>query len=137
MALLLTTGLWFTGCSNGDQQQQIDQLTHQLDSMKQENDKKDGDIDEMNQYVSILADGLDSIARQEQMLFYTNKGVEGTIIDRNQLKKNLDTFQILLSNQKQQIAAARHDVGEVDHELPLRHHHAGVGVLHPVVAVRL
>ena len=61
MALLLTTGLWFTGCSNGDQQQQIDQLTHQLDSMKQENDKKDGDI-------------------------------------------NLDTFQILLSNQKQQIA---------------------------------
>ncbi len=104
MALLLATGLWFTGCSNGDQQQQIDQLTHQLDSMKQENDKKDGDIDEMNQYVSILADGLDSIARQEQMLFYTNKGVEGTIIDRNQLKKNLDTFQILLSNQKQQIA---------------------------------
>ena len=104
MFLLLTTGLWFTGCSNGGQQQQIDQLTQQLDSMREENAKKDVDLNDMNQYVSVLADVLDSIARQEQMLFYTNKGVEGTIIDRNQLKKNLDTFQLLLANQKQQIA---------------------------------
>lgn len=104
MFLLLTAGLWFAGCSNGGQQQQIDQLTQQLDSMREENAKKDVDLNDMNQYVSVLADCLDSIARQEQMLFYTNKGVEGTIIDRNQLKKNLDTFQLLLANQKQQIA---------------------------------
>ena len=104
MALLMTAVLLVVGCSNGDQQQQIDQLNQQLDSLKQENDKKDGDINEMNSYVSILADGLDSIARQEQMLFYTNKGVEGTIIDKEQLKKNLDTFQTMLASQKQQIA---------------------------------
>ena len=104
MVLLPMAFLFVMGCSSGDQQEIIIHLNHQLDSMREENAKKDVDLNDMNQYVSILADGLDSIARQEKMLFYTNKGVEGTIIDRNQLKKNLDTFQLLLANQKQQIA---------------------------------
>ena len=58
----------------------------------------------MMSYVGVLADGLDSIAKQEQMLFYSNKGPEGTIVDRNQLKKNLDTFGTMLANQKIRIA---------------------------------
>ena len=98
-AVLATAALCFVGCSDSNQQQ-VDLLTQQLDSMKQENAKKDGDIQDMMSYVGVLADGLDSIAKQEQMLFYSNKGPEGTIVDRNQLKKNLDTFGTMLANQK-------------------------------------
>ena len=37
------------------------------------------------------------------MLFYTNKGREGTIVDKDQLKKNLDMFEETLNRQKQRI----------------------------------
>jgi len=75
-----------------------------LDSLKQENAKKDGDIRDMMSFVGILADGLDSIAKQEDILFYTNKGKEGTVVDREQLKKNLEMFENTLANQKKRIA---------------------------------
>ena len=58
----------------------------------------------MTTYVSLLADGLDSIAKQEEILFYTNKGREGTIVDKEQLKKNLDMFEETLNQQRQRIA---------------------------------
>ena len=58
----------------------------------------------MKSFVSVLADGLDSIAVHEEVLFYTNKGREGTVIDREQLKKNLEMFGNMLSDQKQRIA---------------------------------
>ena len=57
----------------------------------------------MTTFVSLLADGLDSIAKQEDLLFYTNKGREGTIVDKDQLKKNLDMFEEMLNLQKQRI----------------------------------
>lgn len=91
------------GCSGG-KQQEIDKLNKQVDSLLQDNAKKDGDIKEMMSYVGVLADGLDSIAKQEEMLLFTNKGKEGTIVDKEQLKKNLEYFEKTLSEQKQRIA---------------------------------
>lgn len=79
------------------------QLKERLDSLQKENNRKDKDINDMTTYVSLLADGLDSIAKQEEMLFYTNKGREGTIVDKDQLKKNLDMFEETLKQQKQRI----------------------------------
>lgn len=75
-----------------------------IDSLQKENARKDQDMNDMTSFVSTLADGLDSIARHEEMLFYSNKGKEGTITDKNQLKKNLDMFEQLLNQQKQRIS---------------------------------
>jgi len=91
------------GCSE-KKQHEVDLLNKQIDSLKQENAKKDGDIKDMMSFVSVLADGLDSIAKQEEILFYTNKGKEGTVVDREQLKKNLEMFENTLANQKKRIA---------------------------------
>ena len=51
-AVLATAALCFVGCSDSNQQQ-VDLLTQQLDSMKQENAKKDGDIQDMMSYVGV------------------------------------------------------------------------------------
>ena len=44
------------------------QLKERLDSLQKGNNRKDKDINDMTTYVSLLADGLDSIAKQEEML---------------------------------------------------------------------
>lgn len=91
------------GCSENGQQSN-EQLRKQVDSLEKENARKDGDINDMMSYVAILADGLDSIAKQEELLFYTNTGKEGIVVDREQLKKNLEMFENTLNTQKQRIA---------------------------------
>lgn len=101
--LFLIVGLCFVGCSENGQKS-IDLLSKQVDSLQKENAKKDSDIKDMMSFVGVLADGLDSIAKQEEILFYTNKGKEGTVVDREQLKKNLEMFENTLVNQKKRIA---------------------------------
>lgn len=101
---LTVVGLFVSvGCSENNQQN-IEKLNKQIDSLKMENARKDGDIEDMMSFVGVLADGLDSIAKQEEILFYTNKGKEGTVVDRQQLKKNLEMFENTLANQKKKIA---------------------------------
>ena len=103
LLFLMTLSFIIVGCSNNDQQV-IDQLNMQIDSLKNENAKQSNDLKDMVSFVGTLADGLDSIAKQEEMLFFTNKGVEGTIVDREQLKKNLEMFENMLANQKRRIS---------------------------------
>ena len=100
--LFLIASFVFESCS--DNSKTVESLNKRIDSLEQENTRKDGDIKDVLSYVGVIADGLDSIAKQENTLFYTNKGKEGTIVDRNQLKKNLEMFESILANQKQRIA---------------------------------
>ena len=101
MLMLVSFGV--ISCKEG-KNPEIDRLQQKVDSLNQENVRKDDDINDMKSFVSVLADGLDSIAVHEEVLFYTNKGREGTVIDREQLKKNLEMFGNMLSDQKQRIA---------------------------------
>lgn len=99
--LFLFSTLFLVACSGNKQGYSLEE---RIDSLQKENDRKDKDINDMTTYVSLLADGLDSIAKQEEILFYTNKGREGTIVDKEQLKKNLDMFEETLNQQRQRIA---------------------------------
>lgn len=97
--LTLCLTLVSTSCSDG-KQSEIEKLNKQVDSLMQDNAKKD----EMISYIGVIADGLDSIAIQEGMLFHSNKGKEGTIIDKAQLRKNLEFFEQKLSEQRNRIS---------------------------------
>jgi len=101
--LLVSFGLCVFGCKKNGKMS-YDELNKEVDSLKKDNIKKDRDIKDMMSFVGVLADGLDSIAQQEEILFYSNKGKEGTIVDREQLKKNLEMFEKTLATQKQRIA---------------------------------
>ena len=103
LIILVSLSLCFVGCTKNGKMS-YDELSKEVDSLRKENTKKDRDIKDMMSYVGVLADGLDSIAQQEEILFYSNKGKEGTIVDRDQLKKNLEMFEKTLANQKQRIA---------------------------------
>lgn len=100
--LLIFSALFFAACT-GNQQEKA-QLEERIDSLQRENSRKDKDLNDMTTYLSLLADGLDSIAKQENILFYTNKGRERTIVDKDQLRKNLDMFEETLNQQRQRIA---------------------------------
>lgn len=102
LVLSVIASLVFESCS--DNRKAVESLNKRIDSLERENSRKDGDIKDVMSYVGVIADGLDSIAKQENTLFYTNKGKEGTIVDRNQLKKNLEMFERMLEDQKQRVA---------------------------------
>ena len=61
--------LFLAACTGNKQENS--QMQERIDSLQKENDRKDKDINDMTTFVSLLADGLDSIAKQEDMLFYT------------------------------------------------------------------
>lgn len=90
--------------SCSDNTKEKSELLSRIDSLNIENQKKEKDISEMMSFINVLADGLDSIAKQEDILFNSNKGREGFVVDREQLKKNLDAFENILNQQKEKIA---------------------------------
>lgn len=90
--------------SCSDNTKEKSELLSRIDSLNIENQKKEKDINEMMSYVSVLADGLDSIAKQEDILFNSNKGREGIVVNREQLKKNLDVFENIINQQKLRIS---------------------------------
>lgn len=97
--LLSAVLLTLSACSGGDTKS----LQSQVDSLLTLTSRQQGDLNDMESFVSVLAEGLDTIARQEGMLFFTNKGPEQTIVDRNQLKQNLELFANTLAEQRQKI----------------------------------
>lgn len=91
-------------CQSCTDKEQVTRLNEQIDSLRQENSKKEQNFKDMIDFVGVMADGLDSIAKHEEILFYTNKGKEGIYNDKEQMKRNLAMFDSLLFVQKQKIA---------------------------------
>lgn len=94
--------LTVAACSDGTKE--TVKLLERIDSLQSENARKDGDLKNLDNFVSTLAECLDSISAQEDILFYSNKGKEGTVTDRQQLKNNLDMFAEMLEKQKKRLA---------------------------------
>lgn len=88
------------GCNENGKEIRL--LQASLDSLNYVNEQREKDMKDMASFVTLMSDGLDSIAHQENMLI-NNKGKEGVYIDRNQLKHNLDHFAEVLSQQKHRL----------------------------------
>lgn len=101
--LLVLAILLLAGCSDGSKDK-IAEMQETIDSLKRVDANRQNDIGNLTMFIETLSEGLDSIAQQEHSLFYTNKGKEGTTIDRKQLRKNLEMFQQTLIGQRERIA---------------------------------
>jgi chromosome segregation ATPase len=75
-------------------------MKEQLDSLQTAYEQRNADYNELNEYLGVIATGLDSIALQEGQLL---KNDEGPTLNREQIKKNLDAFQETLKNQRERI----------------------------------
>lgn len=102
-SLLVVLAFLSSACKNRSSQS-VEQLTAKVDSLEMVNVNKTTQINDMMLFVGTLSDGLNQIALQEGMLLGGSQGREGTGIDREELKKNLKTFEELLIQQKQRIA---------------------------------
>ena len=99
LCLCIAMALLITACSGG----QTEKLQKTIDSLQTINLKNETDLEGMSYFMATLAEGLDTIAKQEGQLFYSNKGPEGTLVDREQLKKNLQLFAQTLQDQRAKI----------------------------------
>lgn len=73
-------------CRNGNGNTSA--FLNERDSIIKENKIKTQQLDELNGIISVIANGLDSIAMQENMLI-NNNGREEVMLDRNQIAANL------------------------------------------------
>ena len=85
-----------TSCNGGSAS-----MKEQLDSLQTAYEQRNADYNELNEYLGVIATGLDGIALQEGQLL---KNDEGPTLNREQIKKNLDSFQQTLQNQRERIA---------------------------------
>lgn len=95
-------GIMLTACNTQNNQRE-EELQAVIDSLQTANESVKSDLNDMTEFVTILANGLDSIARQEDILL-SNNGREGVMLDRDQLRNNLEMFEEMLNQQKTQIS---------------------------------
>ncbi|MBR1547220.1 MAG: hypothetical protein IJ637_00635 [Prevotella sp.] len=86
-------------CGNGTSQKE------QVDSLQTAIEQRNADYEELSNYLTVIAAGLDSIAAQEGHLFATNSTPgESPVLSREQISKNLEAYKQTLSKQRQKIA---------------------------------
>ena len=73
----------------------------QLDSLQTALEQRDADYNELNEFLGVIATGLDSIALQEGQILTSG---ESPALSREQIKKNLDAYKQTLDSQRQRIA---------------------------------
>lgn len=92
---------FFVSCN--ESKAPADDTQTELDSLKAVNMAQASQIKDFTGWMSVLSEGLDSIAKQENILLGTD--AEGNRLSKTQLKENLDSFAALLERQRQRIAA--------------------------------
>jgi peptidoglycan hydrolase CwlO-like protein len=86
-----------TSCNGGSAS-----MKEQLDSLQTAYEQRNADYNELNEYLGVIATGLDSIALQEGQIL---KSDESPTLNREQIKKNLDAYKQTLDSQRQRITA--------------------------------
>ena len=76
----------------------------QIDSLEAANASQANQLKEISGFMTIVSEGLDSIAEQEQLLMGNGKGMEEKKMTKEELKANLDAFAALLERQRNRIA---------------------------------
>ena len=101
LCLSILTVLACTNCTNKSDVEK-EKMQMLIDSLQQANEKKLEDLSDLTEFVGVLADGLDSIAYQEEVLF-SNKSEQGRHHSKEELKQNLEFFENLLAEQKEKM----------------------------------
>ena len=96
--ILISTISFFSCKDNID----ISKMLAERDSILEANKSQKQELEDLNNVLSIISVGLDSIAIQENILL-TNKGNDGVILSRDQILANIDLMANLISRQRNRI----------------------------------
>ena len=95
LVIAATVIVMATSCNGGSAS-----MKEQLDSLQTAYEQRNADYNELNEYLGVIATGLDSIALQEGQILRSD---ETPTLSREQLKQNLDTYRQTLQNQRERI----------------------------------
>lgn len=98
---ILSTALGITGCKN--EKVDVSGLVAERDSIINVTIRQKQEINELNGYMTMIADGLDSIALKEGMI--KTGGKEGIRLSKAELKQELIDLGALVSRQRKRISA--------------------------------
>ena len=87
-------------CKNGNVD--VRSYMQERDSIMQANEDKTQQLNELNGILATIANGLDSIAFHEKILF-TNRGSDGVMLNRYQIADNLKGMANVLASQRAKI----------------------------------
>lgn len=87
--------------SCGNQPSPEDVLKSQVDSLTTALEQRNTDYEELNQYITVISDGLDSISKQESEIYNSSK--ESNVPNREEIQKKLTHFKSTLKNQRERI----------------------------------
>jgi len=91
----------------------VGSYVQERDSLIQSNRDKTRELDEMNEILTTIATGLDSIAAQEHILF-SNNGREGVMLNRQQIAENLKNMADILARQRATIQILQDSLSNMD-----------------------
>lgn len=99
--LLVLTFTALTSCGKQERQR----LEVQVDSLKQVISVQQVDMNEMTASLDLVANGLDSIHQQENLIYMGRDEVTGKKLTRQELKERIRNLAKLISRQKERITA--------------------------------
>lgn len=99
--LLALTSL-VSSCKDDNRMQEMMQA--RIDSLETTNASQASQLKDITDFMTVVSEGLDSIAEQEQLLMDSGRGVEGGKLTKEQLRENLKAFAALLERQRNRIS---------------------------------
>ena len=101
LCLYMTVVIVMTSCGNG----KTSHIENQMDSLQQVITNQSLLMNEMTTSLDVIAYGLDSIYRQEKIIYKGRDEVSGKQLTRSELKKRVDDLAGLIARQRERIAA--------------------------------
>lgn len=101
LCLYMTVVVVMTSCGNG----KTSHMENQMDSLQQVITNQSLLMNEMTTSLDVIAYGLDSIYRQEKIIYKGRDEVSGKQFTRSELKKRVDDLAGLIARQRERIAA--------------------------------
>ncbi len=99
--MLLLNGVLFTSCGESSKERVQREM---IDSLKNVSYQNKMNYEDLQRYLYVIAEGLDSISIEEKELFLKNGDIEGKGLNRKRIQQNLAHVRDILSRHRERIA---------------------------------
>lgn len=99
--MLLLNGVLFTSCGESSKERMQREM---IDSLKNVSYQNKMNYEDLQRYLYVIAEGLDSISIEEKELFLKNGDIEGKGLNRKRIQQNLAHVRDILSRHRERIA---------------------------------
>lgn len=111
ITMLLQVMLSFTSCGESSKERAQRETIDSLENVSYQNKMN---YEDLQRYLYVIAEGLDSISIEEKGLFLKNGDREGKGLNRKRIQQNLAHIRDILSRHRERIAELEKKLGNMD-----------------------